>query len=191
MCNSLAVDLKFADHRPRLRRDHHKYLTLIDTIALLHQHQRPIRVTQIDGVTQRYIEVLPSDIELANRLTRNWLGRSLDGLAPQARVFVKQVDQYVSEISRRDSIPRAAVRFTRRQLRQALKCADFAMRTYLARLVELEYVLVHRGRNGQQYVYELIVDYGELEDEVPDLVSTVEVGERPPLSMPRVATQIR
>jgi hypothetical protein len=106
-------------------------------------------------------------------------------------VFVKQVDQYVSEISRRDSIPRAAVRFTRRQLRQALKCADFAMRTYLARLAELEYVLVHRGRNGQQYVYELIVDYGELEDEVPDLVSTVEVGERPPLSMPRVATQIR
>jgi hypothetical protein len=191
VCNSLAVDLKFADHRPRLRRDHHKYLTLIDTIALLHQHQRPIRVTQIDGVTQRYIEVLPSDIELANRLTRNWLGRSLDELAPQARVFVKQVDQYVSEISRRDSIPRAAVRFTRRQLRQALKCADFAMRTYLARLVELEYVLVHRGRNGQQYVYELIVDYGELEDEVPDLVSTVEAGERPPLSMPRAATQIR
>jgi hypothetical protein len=25
------------------RRDHEKYLTLIDTIALLHQHQRPIR----------------------------------------------------------------------------------------------------------------------------------------------------
>ncbi|MBL8890299.1 MAG: hypothetical protein JNL67_09985 [Planctomycetaceae bacterium] len=158
VCNSLAVDLKFADHRPRLRRDHHKYLTLIDTIALLHQHQRPIRVTEIDGVTQRYIEVLPSDIELANRLTRSWLGRSLDELAPQARVFVKQVDQYVSEISRRDSIPRSAVRFTRRQLRQALKCADFAMRTHLATLVRLEYVLVHRGRNGLQYVYELMVD---------------------------------
>lgn len=179
VCNSLAVDLKFADHRPRLRRDHHKYLTLIDTIALLHQHQRPIRVTEIDGVTQRYIEVLPSDIELANRLTRNWLGRSLDELAPQARVFVKQVDQYVSEISRRDSIPRSAVRFTRRQLRQALKCADFAMRTYLATLVRLEYVLVHRGRNGLQYVYELMVDCAELECEISELVSSVTSREPP------------
>lgn len=179
VCNSLAVDLKFADHRPRLRRDHHKYLTLIDTIALLHQHQRPIRVTEIDGVTQRYIEVLPSDIELANRLTRSWLGRSLDELAPQARVFVKQVDQYVSEISRRDSIPRSAVRFTRRQLRQALKCADFAMRTYLATLVRLEYVLVHRGRNGLQYVYELMVDCAELECEMSELVSSVTSREPP------------
>jgi hypothetical protein len=38
--NPHADRLTFLDDRTRTRRDHEKYLTLIDTIALLHQHQR-------------------------------------------------------------------------------------------------------------------------------------------------------
>ena len=37
--------LTFLDDRTRTRRDHAKYLTLIDAIALLHQHQREIKIT--------------------------------------------------------------------------------------------------------------------------------------------------
>ena len=39
--NPYARQLTFLDDRTRTRRDHEKYLTLIDAIALLHQHQRP------------------------------------------------------------------------------------------------------------------------------------------------------
>ena len=35
--------LTFLDDRTRTRRDHEKYLTLIDTIAFLHQYQRPLK----------------------------------------------------------------------------------------------------------------------------------------------------
>ncbi|MCZ7591505.1 MAG: hypothetical protein M5U15_04835 [Kiritimatiellae bacterium] len=38
--NPWADQLTFTADRPRTRRDHEKYLTLIDAIALLHQHQR-------------------------------------------------------------------------------------------------------------------------------------------------------
>jgi DNA primase len=41
--NPYAEHLTFQDDQTRTRRDHRKYLTLIRTIALLHQHQRPIR----------------------------------------------------------------------------------------------------------------------------------------------------
>ena len=41
--NPYAPDLTFARERTRNRRDHEKYLTLIDAIALLHQHQRATR----------------------------------------------------------------------------------------------------------------------------------------------------
>ena len=41
--NPYADRLTFLADRTRARRDHEKYLTLIDAIALLHQHQRPIR----------------------------------------------------------------------------------------------------------------------------------------------------
>ena len=43
VANPWAPRLGFADERTRTRRDHMKYLTLIRTIALLHQHQRPRR----------------------------------------------------------------------------------------------------------------------------------------------------
>ena len=39
--NPYAPSLTFTSGRTRNRRDHEKYLTLIDSIALLHQHQRP------------------------------------------------------------------------------------------------------------------------------------------------------
>ena len=44
IANDFAPRLTFTSERTRTRRDHEKYLTLIDTIALLHQHQRqPIK----------------------------------------------------------------------------------------------------------------------------------------------------
>ena len=54
-----------------------KYLTPIRTIAL-HQHQRPLK--ERDGLN--YIEVEAQDIEAANKLAHEVLGRSLDELAP-------------------------------------------------------------------------------------------------------------
>jgi hypothetical protein len=41
--NPYAEQLTFLDDKTRTRRDHEKYLTLIDTIALLHQYQRPLK----------------------------------------------------------------------------------------------------------------------------------------------------
>ena len=37
------AQLTFLNDRTRTRRDHEKYLTLIDTIAFLHQYQRPLK----------------------------------------------------------------------------------------------------------------------------------------------------
>ena len=44
--NPYAESLTFLDDRTRMRRDHAKYLTLIDVIALLRQHQREIKTLQ-------------------------------------------------------------------------------------------------------------------------------------------------
>ena len=80
--NPYAPGLTFLDSQTRTRRDHTKYLTLIRTIALLHQHQRPRQTVQHNGRTIEYIEVALDDIAVANRLTAEVLGRSLDELPP-------------------------------------------------------------------------------------------------------------
>ena len=43
--NPYADQLTFLDDKTRTRRDHEKYLSLIDTITLLHQYQREIKQT--------------------------------------------------------------------------------------------------------------------------------------------------
>ena len=46
----------FPDTMTRTRRDHMKFLTLIQAVTLLHQHQREIKTSTEDGETLEYIE---------------------------------------------------------------------------------------------------------------------------------------
>jgi DNA primase len=156
--NPFARELTFLDHATRTRRDHMKYLTLIRTIALLHQHQRPVRVVEHRGQRLEYLEVSRDDVELANRICHEVLGRSLDELPPQTRVLLVQLDMLVRAACARLSVARADYRFTRREVREATGLGNTQLKVHLARLVELEYVLVHRGKQGQGYVYELAYD---------------------------------
>ncbi|EMV2862601.1 toprim domain-containing protein, partial [Escherichia coli] len=76
--NPFASQLTFMSDKTRTRRDHMKYLTLIQAIALLHQYQREIKRVEHRGQVVEYIEVAREDIALANRLAHEILGRTLD-----------------------------------------------------------------------------------------------------------------
>ena len=161
--NPYAQHLSFPDQTTRLRRDHEKYLTLIDVIALLHQHQRPIRSAERAGRRVEYIEVTLADIELANEIAHEVLGRSLDELPPQTRRLLVLVDGHARAECERQHLRRSECRFTRRALREAIAWGDTQLKVHLARLVELEYLAVHRTRAGgfeYELVYELAEDRG-------------------------------
>ena len=111
--NPFAEQLTFPDHRTRMRRDHTKYLGLIEAITLLHQYQRPVREVEQRGEKLRYIEVTRGDIELANRLAHEVLGRSLDELPPQTRRLLGLVDELVGAESKRQGLDRCDTRFSR------------------------------------------------------------------------------
>ena len=154
--NPYAQHLTFLDDRTRTRRDHEKYLTLIDAIALLHQHQRVLRTAQHGGETISYIEATLDDIALANRLAHDVLGRTLDELPPQTRRLLKLVVSMVESQCAARQIRRGDYRFSRRQVREHTRWGDTQLKIHLARLVELEYLLVHRGGRGQSFEYELL-----------------------------------
>jgi DNA primase catalytic core len=163
--NPYADQLTFLDDRTRTRRDHEKYLTLIDVIALLHQHQRARRNMEHGGKTLRYIEATLDDIALANTLAHEVLGRTLDELPPQTRRLLGLVVAMADEACRAQHMPRTAYRFSRREVREATKWGDTQLKIHLARLVELEYLLIHRGGRGQSFEYELLYDGAGENDE--------------------------
>jgi DNA primase catalytic core len=156
--NPWADQLTFLDDRTRTRRDHDKYLTLIDAIALLHQHQRQIKNATIAGQVVEYIEASVGDIELANRIAHEVLGASLDELPPQTRRVLASVHALVQERMKEAGLPQREVRFTRTQVRAAAALSDTQARIHLERLAAMEFVLVHRGQRGQSYEYELLHD---------------------------------
>ncbi|KVE13665.1 hypothetical protein WI92_13925 [Burkholderia vietnamiensis] len=117
--NPFAHLLTFLDDKTRTRRDHVKYLTLIRSIALLHQHQREVKRVEHRGQTLDYIEVTRDDIALANRIAHDVLGRTLDELPPQTRRLLTLLSDWVmAQCAARDET-REAFRFTRREVRAA------------------------------------------------------------------------
>ena len=156
--NPYAPRLTFLDTQTRTRRDHQKYLTLIEAVALLHQHQRPVKTVSDPhgGEPVEYIEVMPADVATANRLADEVLGRSLDELPPQTRRFVELIWQLVQRRCSEMEVTQEEYRFSRRELREHTGWSLTQVRVHLERLVEMEYVLVHRGGRGQSFVYELL-----------------------------------
>jgi hypothetical protein len=145
----------FPDAMTRTRRDHMKFLTLIQAITLLYQHQREIKTSTEDGETLEYIEATEADVKLAWELASHVLMRSLDDVPPQTRRLLLLIDKMVTEECERLQIERLDYRFTRATVRQRTGWSDSQLKTHLHRLEELEYLALHRGVSGQSFVYAL------------------------------------
>ena len=188
--NPYADRLTFLDEKTRARRDHVKYLKLIEAIALLHQYQREVKSVQVDGEVVEYVEATLDDVALGNRLASEVLGRSLDELPPQTRRLLGHLDELVTEACQKQGSAREDLRFSRRDVRRFTAWGDTQLRIHLDRLVSLEYLLVHRGGRGQSFVYELLYR-GEGRDGRPFLPGLIDSAtlESPDLGRPDLAVR--
>lgn len=175
--NPYAPRLTFLDDRTRTRRDQMKYLWMIKAIALLHQYQRPRkrneRLEQV-AAGKEYIEATIEDIEVANMLANEVLGRSLDELSPQTRRLLLLLDAMVKDGCEAFKMRRSDFRFTRKDVRRFTHWSDFQVHTHLNRLVSLEYVAIRRGAQGSGFGYELVYD-GKVQDGRPFLLGLIDV----------------
>jgi DNA primase len=156
--NPYAQHLKFLSDKTRTRRDHQKYLTLIRSIALLHQYQREIKTETRGGKAVEYIEVTLADIEQANAIAHEVLGRTLDELPPQTRRLLNQIRRMVAEHCQQQRLEQSDYRFSRKAVREYSGMGNTQLKIHCQRLEEMEYLLVHRGGRGQSFVYELLYD---------------------------------
>ena len=152
--NPFAEGLSFNGRRTRARRDHMKFLTFIRAVALLHQHQRDMKLVEHDGKSIEYIEVTAADVELATRLLGNVLDQ--DEVPPVTGNVLTAITTLVEGRAKETGMPVPDVSFTQRELREQVGVGHTQLKTHLGRLVELEYVRPHRtaGR-AHGYVYSL------------------------------------
>lgn len=172
--NPYAQYLTFPSESLRARRDHKKYLGLIKAIAFLHQYQREIKTLEHNGEVIQYIEVTLDDIERANLLAGEVLGRSLDELSPPSRVLLGMIHEMVEARCTQQGIAPKDYRFTRRDIRGWSRWSDFQVKCHIRQLEDLEYIYSITGKKGKEYIYELLYPGGG-EDGRPFLMGLVTI----------------
>ena len=159
---------------------------MIRAVALLHQYQREIKTTTIEGQVLEYIEVTHQDIVLANRLADAVLGRSIDELSPQSRRLLWQLIELVREEMETKQLLQSEVRFTRKQIRDRYGWGQTQLKLHLDKLVEMEYVMAHK--TGARLVeYELLYD-GRGREGQPTLPGLIDPTKKGPPTLPLTIT---
>src|SRR6266498_1161229 len=173
--NPFHGEMTYPEERLIHRREQKKYLSLINAIALLHQHQRETKRAANDEVEVEYIEVTPDDIALANELAEATLSRSLDELSPPARGMYQEIRRLCEQRAKHARCEPGEVQLTRCEIREATGWSDWQVRVYCRQLVDLEYLSVASGANGKRFCYEL-ASYSREEEKRPLLGGLVDAG---------------
>jgi DNA primase catalytic core len=126
-----ADQLTFPSTWMRTRRDHARFLNLIEVSAFLHQHQRERQ----DGA----IVASVADYAVAYELAAQVLADTLTDLKKPLR----EAYQRIRELSRKGE---GSV--SRREIREALSVPDTTVRHWLQELVELEYLEAEASKGG-------------------------------------------
>jgi DNA primase catalytic core len=160
------------------RREQRKYLSLINSIALLHQYQREIKTAKRGEIEIEYVEVELSDIALANELAEEILGKAMDELAPPVRGMFDAITKACREKADELKIKTEDVQLTRREIREMTAWSDWQVRMYCQKLVEMEYLFAVQAMNGKPSVYQLARDEESQTNTLRGLTSVDELKSR-------------
>lgn len=135
----------------RGRRDNDRLLSLIEGIAFLHQHQRPVnRDTDID-----YLTASIEDYAMAYDLAHQVFAQASSDLPKPVADFLAQVENFVPEKAKETGCTSDAFTFSRRDIREAVSLPDHIVKRYMRQIEELEYVQVQRASKGGSFRYRL------------------------------------
>jgi len=141
--NPFAFYIDFPDKYLRTRRDHLRFLNLIEAITFLHQYQRPIKT--INGV--EYIESTVKDYKIAYDLYSDLIQHTLSDLnKPQKDLLIQ-----IKEMTRTKAIEL----FSRKDIRDYTGYPYYKVRDLAKNLEELEYLIAESGGSGRRALYRL------------------------------------
>jgi len=129
------------------RRDNQKYLTLVDCITLIFQHQRE---KVMDGGSM-CVKTQLADIAIANFLARRIFARTLDELPIQTRNFVETLADHFRAYAKKNEADFDQIWFYRREMREITGLSNTRVHEHTNRLVDFEYLAFRRDQNGISY----------------------------------------
>jgi hypothetical protein len=156
--NEFAPLLDFPKSLMRLRRDHERFLDLIDAVCFLRQYQKE---TERDGEFQ-YIRCDVEDYRIAYRImVEGVLSSTLRELPAGALSLYEELRGWVRKEAAKRNLGPKELRFTQRQVREATGLGHTWVQSNLRVLAEYEYLeVIHGGGERSRAWYTLQADEG-------------------------------
>jgi len=165
--NPFINELTFNNLATKMRRSNDHYLSLIESIALLHQHQRKVVTKEIEGEVIEALVVDEKDIELANQLATHVFQSALDVLPSHTRNVWDKIREHVVEQSQKHADKWFNITFTRRDVRLLTGLSLTTLKTHISRLVDAECICSVTGDHKSKFVYQLLVDPHKVDEFEP------------------------
>ena len=159
-----AEALTFPSQWLRTRRDHERFLSLVEIVAFLRQHQRKTQLTAeacTPGPGVEYIEATVEDYATAYDLARTAFTNALQDLGKPARDLLEHIKAMVKAETERLNIKTKDHWFTRRNIREYTRWPDHSIKRTIRQLEDLEYLDVRRSAQGGSHRYRLASPDGE------------------------------
>jgi len=161
-----AEHLTFPDAKPRTRRDQRKFLSLISTVAFMHQYRKDVKTAASRGETIEYIEADLADYVIAYELARQLFATTLDEMDKRTRDVYNVIYRLVWnkwKLSRGVLLTEDAagpeakdlmeIPISRREVRDGSEMAASMCNECIMALVDAEFLTTPGGRQGQAYQY--------------------------------------
>ena len=163
--NPFAELLCFPSSKLKTRRDHEKFLRLIDAICFLHQYQRKIKKRKIENGEQlEYIECSLQDYRIAYELLSDGvLDNTLDDLPSSTRKLLELIKKYLQGKSKQDNIPIEKIIFERKEIREYTSWSFAQVRNNFRILRDYEYLQLIKAKNGLANKYRLNGNYSDVD----------------------------
>ncbi len=136
--------LEFPQSWLRGRRDHDRFLSLIEGIAFLHQYQRTIGTDR----GAEYIEADVADYAHAYDLAQTVFANTLGDLPKPVADLMTRIEAMLAESGKSE--------FTRREVREYTRLPDHLLKRHMRAVEDLEYVSVTRASQGGSFRYRLL-----------------------------------
>ncbi|MCL6592040.1 MAG: toprim domain-containing protein [Firmicutes bacterium] len=148
--------LDFPADSLRTRRDHERFLSLIEAVTFLFQYQREQReIATPEGEKMTAVLATLEDYARAYELAREILGFTLDDLKKHSRELLESIQAMIGPQSKGTEKPPEEILFTRRDIREYLGWPDHQIKAYIKQLEEMEYLVVENLKSRGQFAYRL------------------------------------
>jgi hypothetical protein len=122
----------------RTRRDHQRFLNLIEVIAFLHQYQKQTKTDPESG--RLYIEADLRDYEIACDLAKDILPETLSDLKKPVADLLSAIESYAGRKAKEARADKYEVTFSRRAIREETGLQNYRIKELFKELEELEYL---------------------------------------------------